>query len=63
MRALEFFQTGSLDNLRVEEVAKPRPAPGEVLPSRAETFPLEEGPRVYRSIAESKIKGKPILVP
>jgi NADPH:quinone reductase len=31
MRALEFFQTGSLDNLRVEEVAKPRPAPGEVL--------------------------------
>jgi glycerol uptake facilitator-like aquaporin len=31
MQALEFFQTGSLDNLRVEEVAKPRPAPGEVL--------------------------------
>jgi NADPH:quinone reductase len=30
---------------------------------RAETFSLEEGPRVYRDIDESKIKGKPILVP
>jgi glycerol uptake facilitator-like aquaporin len=30
MRASEFFQTGSLDNLRVEDVAKPRPAPGEM---------------------------------
>lgn len=31
MRALKFFETGSLDNLRVEEVASPKPAPGEVL--------------------------------
>jgi NADPH:quinone reductase len=31
MRALKFFQTGSLDNLKVEEVARPRPAEGEVL--------------------------------
>ena len=30
---------------------------------RTETFSLEEGPRVYRDIDESKIKGKPILVP
>jgi NADPH:quinone reductase len=31
MRALKFFQTGSLDNLRVEEVATPKPAADEVL--------------------------------
>jgi NADPH:quinone reductase len=31
MRALKFFQTGSLDNLRLEEVASPKPAMGEVL--------------------------------
>jgi NADPH:quinone reductase len=31
MRALKFFQTGSLDNLTVEEVVQPEPAPGEVL--------------------------------
>jgi NADPH:quinone reductase-like Zn-dependent oxidoreductase len=30
---------------------------------RVEIFPLEEGPRLYRDIAESKFKGKPILVP
>jgi NADPH:quinone reductase len=36
---------------------------GSFLPSAAETFPLEEGPRIYREIAESKIKGKAILVP
>src|ERR1700692_1493898 len=27
-----------------------------------EIFSLEEGPRLYRDIAESKFKGKPILV-
>jgi len=32
-------------------------------PPRVETFPLEEGPRLYRDMAESKIKGKPILIP
>src|ERR1700724_3911327 len=31
MRALKFFQTGSLDNLRIEEVPVPTPAAGEVL--------------------------------
>jgi NADPH2:quinone reductase len=30
---------------------------------RVEIFSLEEGPRLYRDIAESKFKGKPILVP
>jgi hypothetical protein len=30
---------------------------------RVETFSLEEGPRLYRDIAESKIKTKPILIP
>ena len=32
-------------------------------PPRVETFPLEEGSRLYRDMAESKIKGKPILIP
>ena len=31
MRALKFYQTGSLDDLRVEEVTVPIPAQGEVL--------------------------------
>jgi NADPH:quinone reductase-like Zn-dependent oxidoreductase len=31
MRALKFYQTGSLDNLRLEEVPMPRPGPGDVL--------------------------------
>src|ERR1700736_2366881 len=31
MRALKFYQTGSLDDLRVEEVTVPIPAEGEVL--------------------------------
>ena len=31
MRALRFHKTGSLDNLMVEEVPMPAPAPGEVL--------------------------------
>jgi NADPH:quinone reductase-like Zn-dependent oxidoreductase len=32
-------------------------------PPAVGTFPLEEGPRLYRDIAESRIKTKPILVP
>ena len=32
-------------------------------PPRVETFSLEEGPRLYRDVAESKIKTKPILIP
>jgi NADPH:quinone reductase len=32
-------------------------------PPRVETFPLEEGPGLYRDMAESKIKGKTILIP
>ena len=31
MRALKFYQTGSLDDLHVEEVTVPIPAAGEVL--------------------------------
>jgi NADPH:quinone reductase len=31
MRALKFYQTGSLDNLRIEEVPLPIPAAGELL--------------------------------
>src|SRR4029077_705984 len=31
MRALKFYQTGSLDDLHVEEVSVPTPAAGEVL--------------------------------
>ena len=36
---------------------------GTFPPPAVETFPLEEGPRLYREIAESRIKTKPILVP
>ena len=32
-------------------------------PPRFEIFSLEDGPRLYREIAESKIRSKPILVP
>jgi len=32
-------------------------------PPAVEIFSLEEGPRLYRDVAESKVKGKPILVP
>jgi NADPH2:quinone reductase len=32
-------------------------------PPRVETFSLAEGPRLYRDVAESKVKDKPILVP
>jgi NADPH:quinone reductase-like Zn-dependent oxidoreductase len=36
---------------------------GAFPPPRVETFPLEEGPRLYRDLAEAKIKTKVILVP
>jgi len=32
-------------------------------PPPVETFSLAEGPRLYREVAESKVKGKPVLVP
>jgi len=32
-------------------------------PPRVETFSLKEGPRLYRDMAQSKVKTKPILVP
>jgi NADPH:quinone reductase len=32
-------------------------------PPPVETFSLAEGPRVYREVAESQVKGKPVLVP
>jgi NADPH:quinone reductase-like Zn-dependent oxidoreductase len=35
---------------------------GTFLPPPVETVRLEEGPRIYRDIAESRIKTKPILV-
>jgi NADPH:quinone reductase len=37
-------------------------AAGTFPPPPVESFRLEEGPRLYRDIAESKIKTKPILV-
>ena len=36
---------------------------GTFPPPPVETFRLDEGPRLYRDVAESKIKTKPILVP
>ena len=36
---------------------------GTFPPPAVETFRLDEGPRLYRDVAESKIKTKPILVP
>ena len=36
---------------------------GKFLPPSVETFPLEEGPQLYRDIAEAKTKAKPILIP
>jgi NADPH:quinone reductase-like Zn-dependent oxidoreductase len=35
---------------------------GTFPPPAVKTFPLEEGPRLYQDIAESRIKTKPILV-
>jgi NADPH2:quinone reductase len=36
---------------------------GDFPPPEVETYPLEKGPAIYRDINESKIKGKPALVP
>ena len=36
---------------------------GDFPPPQVETYPLEQGPTVYRDMNESKIKGKPVLVP
>jgi NADPH:quinone reductase len=36
---------------------------GQFQPPRVETFSLEEGPELYRDIAASRIKAKPILMP
>jgi NADPH:quinone reductase len=36
---------------------------GDFPPPEVETHPLEQGPVLYRDINESKIKGKPVLVP
>jgi NADPH:quinone reductase len=34
-----------------------------IFPPPVETFSLAEGPRLYREVAESQVKGKPVLVP
>jgi NADPH:quinone reductase len=36
---------------------------GDFPPPEVETYPLGQGPALYRDIDESKIKGKPVLVP
>jgi NADPH:quinone reductase-like Zn-dependent oxidoreductase len=36
---------------------------GAFPPPQVETFPLEEGQRLYREMAASKVKIKPILAP
>lgn len=36
---------------------------GEFPPPKVEAYPLEQGPRLYREIANSTLKGKPVLVP
>jgi NADPH:quinone reductase len=36
---------------------------GDFPPPEVETYPLEQGPAIYRDMNESKIKGKPVLVP
>jgi NADPH:quinone reductase-like Zn-dependent oxidoreductase len=36
---------------------------GDFPAPQVETYPLEQGPTVYRDIDESKIKTKPVLVP
>jgi NADPH:quinone reductase-like Zn-dependent oxidoreductase len=36
---------------------------GRFQPPQVETFSLEEGPQLYRDIAASRIKAKPILIP
>ena len=36
---------------------------GDFPPPEVETYPLEQGPAIYQGINESKIRGKPVLVP
>jgi len=36
---------------------------GDFPPPEVETYPLEQGPAIYWEVAESKIRGKPVLVP
>jgi len=36
---------------------------GDFPPPQVETYPLEQGPALYRDLNESKIRGKPVLVP
>jgi NADPH:quinone reductase len=36
---------------------------GDFPPPEVETYPLGQGPAVYRDMNASKIKGKPVLVP
>ncbi|MBV8330628.1 MAG: zinc-binding alcohol dehydrogenase family protein [Verrucomicrobia bacterium] len=55
---LSFEETGE-----IFRQLKPGIESGIFPPPRVETFSLEEGPRLYRDLAEAKVKGKPILVP
>jgi NADPH2:quinone reductase len=36
---------------------------GDFPPPEVETYPLEQGPGLYREMNEAKVKGKPVLVP
>jgi NADPH:quinone reductase-like Zn-dependent oxidoreductase len=36
---------------------------GDFPPPEVETYPLEQGPGLYRDMTEGKVKGKPVLVP
>jgi len=36
---------------------------GEFPPPKVETYPLDQGPKLYRDIADSTVKGKPVLIP
>ncbi len=36
---------------------------GDFPPPEVETYPLEQGPGLYRDMSEGKVKGKPVLVP
>jgi NADPH:quinone reductase len=36
---------------------------GDFPPPEVETYPLEQGPGLYRGMSEGKVKGKPVLVP
>jgi NADPH:quinone reductase len=72
---VDFYQNESrllgVDSLKLsfEETAEvlrqliPGIESGTFPPPRVETFSLEEGPQLYREIAESKVKTKPVLLP